>query len=82
MVEFSIKTNKEQRLAYIPKRIFEVLTTRATAVPDRAAVLIFREGTSREDVLKSLDIIKADILHAQAMEQAAVANGAKVEAQK
>lgn len=69
MVEFNIKIHPEQRLAYIPKEIFEVLSSHAKAIPNRAAVLIFAEGVSIEDVLKSLDIIKADLLHAQELER-------------
>lgn len=69
MVEFDIKIHPKQRLAYIPKEIFAVLSSHAKAVPNRAAVLIFSEDVSKEDVLKSLDIIKADLLHAQQLEK-------------
>jgi hypothetical protein len=72
MVEFEIKINPEQRLAYIPKEIYAVLSNHAKAIPNRVAVLIFRDGVSREDVLKSLDIIKQDLLHAQEMEKQSV----------
>ncbi len=69
MVEFDIKIHPEQRLAYIPKEIFEILSSHVKAIPNRAAVLIFSEDVSTDDVLKSLDIIKADLLHAQELEQ-------------
>jgi len=68
MVEFTIRIHPKQRLAYIPRQLYTVLGSRARAVPNRAAVLIFAEDVSRRDVLKSLDIIKADILHGQEME--------------
>ena len=72
MVEFEIKTNPTQRLAYIPKEIYAVLGSRAKAVPNRVAVLIFRDGISREDVIRSLDIIRADLVHGQEMEKKAL----------
>lgn len=69
MVEFNIKIHPEQRLAYIPKEIFAVLSSHVKAIPNRVAVLIFSEDVSTDDVLKSLDIIKADLLHAQELEK-------------
>lgn len=68
MVEFEIKINPHQRLAYIPKEIFAVLTNHAKAIPNRAAVLFYSESTSTEDILESLEVIKADLIHAQNME--------------
>jgi len=68
MVEFDIKIHPQQRIAYIPKELYAVLSSHSKAVANRTAVLLFPEGTSRENVLKSLDIIKADLLHAQQLE--------------
>ena len=69
MVEFTIKIHPEQRLAYIPKEIYAVLSPRVKAIPNRVAVLVYSEKVSMEDVLKSLDIIKADLLHAQQLQK-------------
>lgn len=71
MVEFKIKIHPKQRLAYVPQAIYEVLTSSIRAIPNRTAVLLFAEGTSRQDVLISLEIIKRDIMHAEAMEKKA-----------
>ena len=69
MVEFDIKINAEQRSAYIPKEIFAFLGTKVKAVPNRAAVVLFAEGLSLTDVLKSMEIIKGDIEHRIEMTQ-------------
>lgn len=65
MVEFRIKINPEQRLAYIPKEIYNALGPELKAVANRCAVLMFPENISVADVLKSIEIIKADLKHAQ-----------------
>ena len=67
-MDFHIKVHKEQRVAYIPKSLFEILGTTIKATPNRAAVLMCSEDTSIDDVLKSLDIIKADLLHAKELQ--------------
>jgi hypothetical protein len=52
-------------VAYIPKALFNILGTHVKATPNRAAVLMFSETTSIEDALRSLDIIRFDLLHAK-----------------
>lgn len=69
MVEFKIKINQEQRLAYIPKEIYEVLGSDPKAVANRTAVLFFSDKTELEDVIKSLQIIEADLKHALQLKQ-------------
>jgi len=69
MVEFKIKVHPEQRLAYIPKEIFETLGTKLTAVPNRAAVLLYPQGTAIKDVVRSITIIKQDLEHAVELEK-------------
>lgn len=54
MVEYKIKVNREQRLAYIPKEIFEALGTELTAVPNRAAVLLYPEKVPLKTLSKAL----------------------------
>lgn len=64
MVEFKIRINPEQRLAYIPKEIYEVLGSELRAVADGTAVILYPENVAIEDVLESLEIIQANLKHA------------------
>lgn len=64
MVEFKIKVNPDQHVAYIPKEIYEALGPNLTAVANRAAILVYSEGTTPENAIKSIEIIKADLQHA------------------
>ena len=66
-MDFIIKINRKERLAYIPKAIHDILGDNPRATPNRAAVLLFAENTSLDDALESLDIIKRDLLHAKEM---------------
>ena len=63
-MEFKIRINPEQRLAYIPKEIYEVLGSELKAVANRTAVVFYSQNSSIEDVLESLEIIEADLKHA------------------
>jgi CRISPR/Cas system-associated endonuclease Cas3-HD len=67
-MDITIKIGKS-RLAYIPKALYEVLGNSPKATPNRAAVLLAAENTSIDDQIRSLDIIKADLLHAKAMQK-------------
>jgi len=69
MVEFKIKINPEQRLAYIPKEIYEALGSDLKAVCNRTAVVFYPENTAIEDVVKSLEIIESDLRHAIKLKQ-------------
>jgi hypothetical protein len=68
-MEIKLKINKNQQLAYIPKCLFQILSTDVKAVPNRAAVLLFSEKTSIDEALTSLNIIKSDLLHAKKLQQ-------------
>ena len=63
MVEFRIRINPEQRLAYIPKEIVNAIGCNLKATPNRTAVLLYPENSTFENIIKSLDIIKQDIQH-------------------
>ena len=63
MVEFKIKVHPEQRLAYIPKEIYEVFGSNWKAVANYYAAVIYREDATLSDVIKSLEIILADLKH-------------------
>ena len=69
MVEFKIKVHPEQHLAYIPKELFKMLGPHLTAIADQAAVVFFPENMKAEDVLRSLEIIMADLKHGLTMEK-------------
>jgi hypothetical protein len=56
-MELKIKINQKQRLAYIPKALFQVLGTNVRASPNRATVLLYSEKTGIDDAIRSLDII-------------------------
>lgn len=71
MVEFEIKIHPKQRLAYIPKELYAILSSHSKAVANRTAVLLFPEGISKENVLKSLLIIKDDLEHGIELEKEA-----------
>jgi len=68
-LELKLKINPIERLAYIPKAIFNILGPDVCVTPDRSAVLMFGSEVGIDDVLKSLDIIKADLLHAQQLQK-------------
>ena len=68
-MDISIRINPKQRLAYIPKMLQDILGENPKATPNRAAVLFFSEKTSIDNVIKSLDIIKADLLHAKELQK-------------
>ena len=68
-MDLKIKINTKQRLAYIPKSLYEILGSNVIVSPNRAAALIYSENTSIDDALRSIDIIKADLLHAKELRQ-------------
>jgi hypothetical protein len=74
MVEFKIKIHPEQRLAYIPRQLVEILGFRLKAVPNSVAVLLFPENADPQDVIKSLQIIKTELLHTLMLKQKGAAN--------
>jgi hypothetical protein len=69
-MELKIRINEKERVAYIPLSLFKILGTNVNASPSRAAVLLYSEKMPIDTVLKSLNIIKADLLHAKELEEA------------
>lgn len=63
MVEFKLKINPKQSLAYIPREISKVLGREVEAVANRVAVLMYPKDMDTLDVLKSLEIIQMDLQH-------------------
>ena len=70
-MELRIKINQKERLAYIPKALFQILGTNVRATPNRAAVLLFSDKTTIDEALRSIEIIKADLQHAKTIEKTA-----------
>ena len=68
-MEVTIRINPKEHLAYIPKVLQKILGDNPRATPNRAAVLLFSDKTSIDDAIRSLDIIRADLLHAKEMQQ-------------
>jgi len=61
VVEFRISVHPKQRLAYIPKEIVEALGHRLRAKPDRYVVILYPENVDTGLVIKSLEILLADL---------------------
>ncbi len=64
-MDIKLKISEKSRLAYIPKRIHDILGNNPTATPNRAAILLYSENTTIDSALRSLDIIKRDLQHAK-----------------
>ena len=64
-MDIKISINKKQRIAYIPKSLVDILGTSVRATPNRAAVLLVSSSTTINDALRSLNIIRLDLLHAK-----------------
>lgn len=62
MVELKTKITTTGVL-YIPKEIRDVFTREMKIIPNAAAAVFFPANISYENVLKSLEIIAADIKH-------------------
>ena len=68
-MEITIKMHPEQDIAYVPKALRKMLGDNPKATPNRMAVLLYSNKTSLDDVIKSLDIIKLDLIHAREIQQ-------------
>lgn len=62
MVELKTKITTSGVL-YIPKEVREAFTRELKVIPNATAALFFPANASYEDVLRSLEIIEADIRH-------------------
>ena len=70
MVELKTKITKSGVL-YIPKEIREAFTRELRIIPNATAALFFPAGASYKNVLRSLEIIEADLKHRIQMEKEA-----------
>jgi len=57
MVEFSLKVNEKQGIAYLPKEIRDAFGLRLKLLPDAEAAAIYREGSDPARVIRSLEHI-------------------------
>jgi hypothetical protein len=62
MVELKVKL-AGVGVFYLPKEIRQSFGRRLVIIPNYKAAVFFPEGTSYEDVLKSLEVIEADLKH-------------------
>jgi hypothetical protein len=69
MVEFDIKVNEKQHVAYIPREIVEALGLNLKLVGNRVSAVIYPENASLADVVKSMKILLADFEHALEIQQ-------------
>ena len=58
---FSIKVNKKQRLAYIPQQIVRDFGFHLSFLPDSAAAIVYSANTNLELVIRSVEILLADL---------------------
>lgn len=59
MVEFTIKINKKQNSAYIPKELVEALGYSCGATHHGSVLVVYPKGLDVDLILDSLDILKA-----------------------
>ena len=62
MVKLKTKLNQGGQL-YIPKEVREAFGRHMNILTDATACVMFPEDTEYEDILRSLEIIEADIQH-------------------
>jgi len=61
-MEFELKTGPQGHV-YFCKKIREVLGEKMTMVPNASAAVVFKTGTTPEDVIRSIAIIAQDLKH-------------------
>lgn len=74
MVEFKTKMT-ESGVFYVPKTIREAFGRNMRILTNTVAVLMFHEDTEYEDVLTSLDILRADVKHRISLRERAQKQG-------
>ncbi len=67
-MEFEVPVNTNSRLIYLKKEMVKILGAKAKAVPNRCAILFFNYNMKIDDVLESIEAIKADLEHAKRLE--------------
>ena len=60
-MQFIIKIDSKQHLAYIRKEIVEAFGLRLKFQPNSKAAIVYPEGVKASDVIKSVEILLADL---------------------
>jgi hypothetical protein len=63
LVEFDLKLHPKQHSTYFPKELVKTLGLKLKAVPNSKIAIIYSDGTRLQDVLISIDILRADLKH-------------------
>ena len=61
MVEFDIKINEKQRLAYIPRQLVKAFGLKLKLLPNMKCAVLYPEGENPETVVNSLKVILQDL---------------------
>ena len=69
MVEFALTINKKQRTAYFNKNITDTLGFDLFAQLNALSGVIYPKDADKEDVVRSLEIILADLKHQTELEK-------------
>ena len=69
MVEFELKVHPEQHSTYLPRQIVKALGNKLRMLPNSKAAIIYGEGTTLPDVLRSIEILTEDLRHRIEMEK-------------
>jgi len=60
-MEFEIKINEKQHLAYIRKEIVKAFGLKLRFQPNTNAAIVYSEGVKASDVIRSVEILLADL---------------------
>lgn len=71
MVEFEIKVNEKQHVAYIPQEIIDALGLHLRLVGNRTSAVVYPATADLSDVVRSLKILLDDFEHALEMQEKA-----------
>ncbi|MGA2309414.1 MAG: hypothetical protein ABSG57_07700 [Candidatus Bathyarchaeia archaeon] len=82
MVEFEIKINEKQHVAYIPREVVDALGLNLKLVGNRVSAVVYPEKASLADIVKSLRILLADFEHALEMQQKTEARAHEVDGEQ
>lgn len=69
MVEFNLTINKKQRTAYFNKKIIDALGHDLAAQLNASSGVIYPKNANKKDVVRSLEIILADLKHQLELEK-------------
>ena len=69
MVEFKLTVNKKQHTVYINKKIIETLGYELIIQLNAVSGVIYPKGVHKSEVIRSLEIILADLRHQVKLEE-------------